>query len=111
MGVGEYSYDPRSYDQKYLTVYESGAEFWEEPIATEALVRFLHEFDPTNKMKVVDMGCGEGRDSIFLAKKDFDVTAIDVSPSAIKRAHKWVKDEKLAIEFIVADVSNLPINN
>jgi len=92
-------------------VYKAGAEFWEEPIATEALVRLLHEFDPTKRLKAVDMGCGEGRDSIFLAKEGFDVTAIDASPSAIMRAHNWVKDEGLVIDFIVADVTNLPIKD
>jgi ubiquinone/menaquinone biosynthesis C-methylase UbiE len=57
------------------------------------------------------MGCGEGRDSFFLAKKGFDVTAIDVSRSAIKNAKKWSKKTGLSIEFLVADVTNLPIKN
>lgn len=34
--------------------------------------------------KVLDIGCGVGRPSLYLQKKGFDVTGIDVSPLAIK---------------------------
>lgn len=34
--------------------------------------------------KVLDIGCGAGRPSLYLQKKNFDVTGIDVSPLAIK---------------------------
>ena len=109
--MNEYSYDPCAYEKRYRKVYEEGAEFWEEPLPTESLVKFLHDFHLTKGLRAVDMGCGEGRDSIFLAKRGFNVTAIDVSRSAVKRAKKWSKREGLPIEFLVADVTHLPIRN
>ena len=109
--MGEYSYDPRTYEERYRKVYESGAEFWEEPVATEAFVDFIQGFNLPEGSRAVDMGCGEGMDSIFLAKMGFNVTAIDASRSAIKRARKWAKREKLAIDFLVADFAYLPIRD
>jgi|TARA_B110000261_G_C12941544_1_gene300657 tellurite methyltransferase len=35
--------------------------------------------------KVLDIGCGNGRDAYFFNKKGFDVTAIDISQKAIHR--------------------------
>ena len=35
--------------------------------------------------KVLDLGAGEGRNSIFLAEKGFDVTAIDISEIGINK--------------------------
>jgi len=34
--------------------------------------------------KILDIGCGAGRHSLYLQRKGFDVTAIDSSPGAVK---------------------------
>jgi ubiquinone/menaquinone biosynthesis C-methylase UbiE len=109
--MNEYSYDPCAYEERYRKVYKEGAELWEELLPTEPLVRFLQGFHWPKGLKIVDMGCGEGRDSIFLAKKGFDVTAIDVSRSAVKRAKKQSKQEGLSMEVLVADITSLPIRD
>ena len=36
--------------------------------------------------RAITLGCGVGRETIYLAKKGFDVTGIDLSSTAIKRA-------------------------
>jgi SAM-dependent methyltransferase len=36
------------------------------------------------KGKILDVGCGAGSHSLYLQEKGFDVTAIDISPKAIK---------------------------
>lgn len=53
--------------------------------------------------KVLDLGCGSGRHSIEMAKKGFDVSAIDISVKAIELAKKWAKVEELKINFFVSD--------
>ena len=37
-----------------------------------------------SKGKILDVGCGAGSHSLYLQEKGFDVTAIDISPNAIK---------------------------
>ena len=39
--------------------------------------------------KVLDIGCGEGLDSVFLAKKGFDVAALDNSEYAIHKTLQY----------------------
>ena len=49
-----------------------------------------------SKGKVLDVGCGAGSHSLYLQEKGFDVTAIDVSPSAIKACElRGVKNAKV----------------
>src|SRR4030042_5345792 len=95
------------YEERYRKVYGAGAKFWENPIPTEDLVEFIREWDIPRGSKVIEFGCGEGRDSIFLAKSGFTVTAIDVSPSAIQRAKERAEEEGVNVDFLVNDVTAL----
>lgn len=46
-------------------------------------------------LKVVDIGCGKGRNSIFLAKKRFEVYAVDYIKEALEVAIEQAKKEKV----------------
>lgn len=53
---------------------------------------------------VLDIGCGEGKDSLFLAKKSFNVTAVDISKVGIKKLKYFTKKEELKIKCVVSDI-------
>jgi len=95
------------YEERYRRVYSAGARFWQTPIPTEELVDFIRDWNIPRDLKVIEFGCGEGRDSIFLAKSGFDVTAIDIAPSAIQRAKEWANKEGVGVNFLVNDVTAL----
>lgn len=57
--------------------------------------------------KVLDLGCGSGWLSIYLARQGFDVVGVDVAEHAIELGCMWAKQEDLAIDFQVQDISNL----
>lgn len=42
----------------------------------------------SNKLKLLEIGCGSGRDASFMTKNNFDVTAIDGSKNMIEEAKK-----------------------
>jgi ubiquinone/menaquinone biosynthesis C-methylase UbiE len=79
-------------------------------------VPFLAEALPFFKQlkvkRVLDLGCGAGRNSIYLAKKRFDVVGIDVSKSALKHANKWAEKERLPnATFTLGTMTNIPIDD
>lgn len=53
---------------------------------------------------VLDCGCGKGRHSIYLNKKGFEVTGIDISERSIAEAKR---SEKENLTFYVHDMRNL----
>jgi len=55
--------------------------------------------------KAVDFGCGIGSYAIYFATEGFDVTGIDISPSAISLAKKRAIEKGMKCNFIVADIT------
>ena len=86
-------------------VYEKGA-VWTEKYPPKELVELI-ENKKINPCKVLDIGCGEGFYSIYLAKKGFDVTGIDISENAIKLAKQNSEKEGIKIKFIAMDINEL----
>ena len=56
------------------------------------------------RCRVVDMCCGSGTDAIYLAGKGFDVTAIDVAPTAIAQAQVKGSKAGVSVNWVLADI-------
>jgi len=65
----------------------------------------LHSIRPC---KVLEFGCGTGQNAIYLAGLGFDVTAVDISETAIKRAMEGLV-RGLEVNFQVANIIDGPI--
>jgi len=59
--------------------------------------------------RALDLACGTGRNSLFLAEKGYEVTAIDISPRAIELAEAIAREKGLKVDWIVADLDDYPI--
>ena len=56
--------------------------------------------------RVLDGGCGYGRDCIYLAKEGFDAVGIDVSAEALRLAREWANNEGVAVGFRDMDIAD-----
>ena len=57
--------------------------------------------------RALDLACGTGRFSIYLAKKGWAVTGLDISGQMLSVARRRTKDAGLNIKFIRGDMVNL----
>jgi SAM-dependent methyltransferase len=54
--------------------------------------------------RAVDLGCGAGNYAIWLARRGFDVTGVDSSPTAIGIAREKAEKAGVSCRFLVADL-------
>jgi cyclopropane fatty-acyl-phospholipid synthase-like methyltransferase len=52
-------------------------------------------FTKEDKINILELGCGQGRDTIFLARKGFNVYALDYSNGRLEAIDKKAQELKL----------------
>jgi SAM-dependent methyltransferase len=58
--------------------------------------------------RALELGCGTGTNSVWLAQQGFEVTGIDLAPLAVERAEERAQAAGVKVRFVVADVFHLP---
>ena len=91
--------------------YEEGYKncpcFWgREP---GSLLKILSNFKTDfRNLRVLDLGCGEGKNSIYFARRGAFVRALDISKKAIENAKKaWPDDKQILWE--IADAESIEL--
>lgn len=55
-------------------------------------------------LRVLDVGCGQGRDALFVARQGHSVVGVDLAPSGIRDLTAAAAREGLAVAGVVADL-------
>ena len=74
---------------------------------TRQFVAFFADFAQP-RARVLDVGCGQGRDALFIARLGHRVTAVDSSVNGIRDLERDARREGLAIDAMVADIRSAP---
>ena len=92
--------------------FDDAREFWDQRFrapeyifGTEPnvfLSQQANRFKPGDR--VLDVACGEGRNSVWLAGLGCNVTGLDVSPLALDKARRLAQRRSVAVEYAEADI-------
>lgn len=85
----------------YDRLYKSTPQALGQP--TQVFVDFFERCEGTT-LRILDVGCGQGRDALFIARMGHTVVGVDLSPNGIGDMMDAANREKLNIEGVTADI-------
>lgn len=84
---------------------------WDYQYASQELIGLLLLLNLNEQSTLLDLGCGAGRDAIYLSQLGYNVHGVDFSEEAIRIAIERAKEMKTKTHFQVANVLSLPFPN
>jgi SAM-dependent methyltransferase len=97
----------RWYGVVYRTAYFLGLKVWDRRRPMSDLVELVEGPSPPPPGRALDIGCGTGTDSIYLAQHGWDVTGVDMVPRALAIAHRRAEEAGVSLRFLEGDVTRL----
>jgi tellurite methyltransferase len=96
-----------SYDIRKLTIYEE--EYRQESyywgvIPSQLCYRVLEMQPPVKPVRLLDVGCGEGRNAVFFAKNGYCVTGVDITDSGIEKTKRLADLHRVSVNTVKADL-------
>ena len=91
-----------AYDERYKTIHKRGFS-WSSDQRTPIVEEVVNKFNINKDSSILEIGCGEGRDAIYLLNKGYNLVAFDVSNEAInycKEKYSKFKDRFITLDFI-----------
>src|SRR6186713_2951459 len=86
--------------------YQDGNLPWDTGRPSSELQRVLSQ-NTIQPCRALDLGCGTGTNSVWLAQQGFQVTGVDLAPLAVEQAEKRARAAGVKLHFVVADVLHL----
>ena len=87
--------------------YRDGNLPWNTGQPSSELQRVFSR-NPIQPCRALELGCGTGTNSVWLAQQGFEVTGIDLAPLAVERAEQRAHAAGVTAHFVVGDVLHLP---
>jgi 2-polyprenyl-3-methyl-5-hydroxy-6-metoxy-1,4-benzoquinol methylase len=92
--------------QKIYTTKNEDELSWFQEYPTVSM-KLIHSLSMDLNSKIIDVGSGDGRFIEALLEKGYrDITALDISEAAIKRAKKRLAEKSGLVKWIASDILN-----
>lgn len=97
----------RWYHLVYRAFYLSRLRIWERSVPPTDLIDLVEGPEALAPARALDLGCGTGPDSIYLAQHGWDVIGVDMVPEALAAARRNAAAKGVRARFIQGDVTRL----
>lgn len=103
--LGDAIKSKKYYEQRY----DSDEYYW-GVLPSTMCYRVLKQMPPIKHLRLLDVGCGEGKDAIFFARNGYDVTAFDLTQSGVDKTKRLAEKVRVKVNAFVADVNEFRLN-
>lgn len=91
----------------YKLMYRFGIAPWEWRDIAGTWQPILEGQNALKPGRALDVGCGTGRDAVYLTKHGWRVTGLDFAGDALEKAKQRAADEEVQVDWIQGDVGRL----
>jgi SAM-dependent methyltransferase len=91
----------------FRVFYGLGFTPWDGHPLSAALRELVEATDAPPRGSALDVGCGTGDTSIYLARHGWLVTGVDFTPKALDKARAKARDAGITVNFVHGDVTHL----
>ena len=95
----------------YENIYRNAEGYYWGVAPSQMCLRILSLLPPDNRIKVLDIGCGEGKDAVFMARCGYDVSAFDISGSGVEKTKRLAEKANVYVNAFKADVNDYRLDN
>lgn len=82
----------KAYDKRYKQVYKL-SELWEVTDKTPTVINTILKYNISKSNKILELGCGEGRDAFYLLKEGYNILAVDYSKTVINKCNELTNNK------------------
>ena len=87
----------------YENDYQREEYFWGVQPSNMCL-KVLELLPPIRPIKVLDIGCGEGKDAVFFARCGYDVSAFDISEAGLEKTKRLAEQARVHVRMFRANM-------
>ncbi len=88
---------------QYEQNYAQEAFYWTKK-PSKICFKALEILPVDRPMRLIDIGCGEGRNAVFFARNGFDVTAFDSAESGVEKTLRFAEEASVKINAFQANM-------
>ena len=92
---------------RFDVMYRLGFAPWERRNVEQTWKPLLEGPNALAQGRALDVGCGSGRDAVYLAKHGWQVTGVDFADTGLKAARQRAQDEGVEVQWVKGDVAEL----
>ncbi len=90
----------QQYDEKY-----GGESFYWPVQPSNTCFEVLKSMPPDRPLRLLDIGCGEGRNAVFFARNGYDVHAFDISQKGIEKTKRLADAAGVRVRVFRGDLN------
>ena len=91
----------------FRLAYRRGFTPWDSGVPPPELVEVIEGARRLPIGRALDLGCGTGTTTVYMARHGWDATGVDFVPRAIRRAQAKAQSAGISVTFLVGDVTQL----
>lgn len=103
-----------TYQEKPRTIYEeeyAQEEYYWGLAPSRLCYKVLSLLPPTRPLKLLDIGCGEGKDAVFFARNGYQVTAFDIADSGVEKTKRLADRIGVPLTVYKADLLDFRLDS